>query len=352
MKGIMSGVSRYAPNTYIGMGEQMGIYNYIDSFCSPDYRRVQQIVGYGTYDSSTHPSATNPPQDTTYFGQSYDSTQGSGEIIVAPDRLISSFIPDANPPVASDNDKRINGTYYEDIRAVQENERFTLFEREYDWLMYPQDTVDNPTTGLITDEAPNYRFYPSDGSASTLIDGAFWFQDARFQSPDVQNLPDTFPKRFIRLFCRSPALYPYLKRSKVNTITLNKGYSTPQSIAEQITEQLQRQDTDSPYIYEKTINTDRTNKDDPNYGNQQQKPAYSTAFQTRFFEPIDCANRLTFSCDNYYDYFDVTKSTYGSEKSFNWWKSFHNMYFKRPELYEAGTKVNYATGHLNSFEQQ
>ena len=54
---------------------------------------------------------------------------------MAPDRLISSFIPDANPPVASDNDKRINGTYYEDIRAVQENERFTLFEREYDWLM-------------------------------------------------------------------------------------------------------------------------------------------------------------------------------------------------------------------------
>lgn len=352
MKGIMSGVSRYAPNTYIGMGEQMGIYNYIDSFCSADYRRVQQIVGYGTYHSSTHPSATDPPQATTYFGQSYDFSVGSGEVVVAPNRLISSFIPDADPPVASDNDKRINGNYYEDIRAVQENERFTLFEREYDWLMYPQPTVDNPTTGLVTEETPNYVFYPSDGSVATRVDGAFWFSDARFQSPDVQQLPATFPRRFIRLFCRSPALYPYLKRSKVNTITLNKGYSTPQSIAEQITEQLQRQDTDSPYIYEKTINTDRTNKDSPNYGNQQQKPSYSTAFQTRFFEPINCANRLTFSCDNYYDYFDLTQSVYGSEKAFNWWKSFHNMYFKRPELYEAGTKVNYATGHVNSFAQQ
>tara|TARA_Y100001963_G_scaffold160280_1_gene270267 strand:+ start:3605 stop:7720 length:4116 start_codon:yes stop_codon:yes gene_type:complete len=351
MKGLMSGVSRYAPNTYIGMGEQMGIYNYIDSFCSADYRRVQQIVGYGTYDSTTYPSATDPPSDTTYFGQSFDSTKGSGQIIVAPNRLISSFIPDANPPVASDNDKRINGTYYEDIRAVQENERFTLFEREYDWLMYPQDIVDNPTTGYSPGPEPNYVFYPSDGTSETTINGSLWFQDAR-GSPDTQNLPDTFPKRFIRLFCRSPALYPYLKRSKVNTITLNKGYSTPQSIAEQITEQLQRQDTDSPYIYEKTINTDRTNSGTPNYGNQQQKPSYSTAFQTRFFEPIDCANRLTFSCDNYYDYFDLDQSVYGSEKAFNWWKSFHNMYFKRPELYEAGTKVNYATGYLNSFQQQ
>mgnify|MGYP003109047170 CR=1 FL=1 len=354
MKGIMSGVSRYAPNTYVGMGEQMGIYNYIDSFCSADYRRVQQIVGYGTYDARVYPApgTKTPPSATTYFGQSFESTKGDGVIIVAPERTVSNFITDGNPPVASVNDKRINGNYYEDIRAVQENEKFTLFEREYDWLMYPQDTVNNPTTGLITDEAPNYVFYPSDGTIATTIDGAFWFQTARFQGPDALQLPDTFPKRFIRLFCRSPALYPYLKRSKVNTITLNKGYSTPQSIAEQITEQLQRQDTDSPYIYEKTINTDRTNSGIPNYGNQQQKPSYSTAFKTRFFEPIDCANRVTFSCDNYKNYFDTTKSNYGSEKSFNWWKSFHNMYFKRPELYQEGTKVNYATGHVNGFAQQ
>lgn len=431
MKGIMSGVSRYAPNTFIGYGEQMGIYNYIDSFCSADYRRVQQIVGYGTYDSAVpgSPAPSKPPASPTYFGQPFKEGTGT-PVVIASSRDISSFVPgnDQANPVVNVNLKRKLNTYYEDIRAVQENEKFTLFEREFDFMMWHNDN-----------NIPSIPFINSNNQDDPVYMDTWW-KNTRYKEPTGQTaLPIGFPKRFVRLHIRSPALFPYLKRTKVNTITLNKGYSTPQSIAEQITEQLQRQDTDSPYIYEKSINRDRTVKGPLGYGNNQQTPAYTTAFQTRFFEPISCANRHNFSCTNYGDFFnnggaiksftltnggfdftigthtdvDVVGGTgsgakatvvvsvgtiititittpgknytdgetitlsggtpgidsittgsgtditingiteeYNSQLSFLWWNNFHNMYFKRPELYEAGTKVNDAMGFVLDAKHQ
>ncbi len=442
MKGIMSGVSRYAPNTFIGYGEQMGINNYIDSFCSADYRRVQQIVGYGTWVKPATPgSDVNPPSDPTYFGQPYKSSQPT--VVIASSRKVSDFVPPddtANPVVDVNLERKLNN-YYEDIRAVQDNERFTLFEREFDFMMY----INQPATA--TDPPiPNYPFINSNNQPDPVYMD-IWWRNTRYKEPAGQTaLPIGFPKRFVRLHMRSPALYPYLKRSKVNTITLNKGYSTPQSIAEQITEQLQKQDTDSPYIYDRTINRDPNSKQSPGYGNKQQIPAYTTAFQTRFFEPIICANRHKFSADNYDSFFSnttvkdglsavhintggggsqfnegthtdvdiagasggsgakarviildgivlsiiinigengnnfilgekitlsggtpgigssqtatdiivskLTSSGYNSQKSFLWWNSFHNMYFKRPELYEAGTKVNDPMGFILDAKHQ
>jgi hypothetical protein len=332
-KGIMSGVSRYAPNTFIGYGHQMGIYNYIDSFCSADYRRVQQIVGYSTFDGDIT-DLKKPPATSTYFGQPYSITENA-PVIIAPDRSPAWFPESTANPTISNNYKRLLPNYYEDIRAVQENEKFTLFEREFDFMMYYNG-----------DEVPSIPFIDKNNVKQTLKMNVWW-ENIRFENPSgAPALPDGFPFRFTRMYMRSPALYPYLKRSKVNTITLNKGYSTPQSIAEQISEQLQKQDTDSPYIYEKTINGDTTNSGSPNYGNAQQIPAYTTAFQTRFFEPISCANRHKFSCDGFKDHFSTTGSEYASKKSFLWWNSFHNMYFKRPDLYEAGTKVNTQEGYV------
>ncbi len=441
MKGIMSGVSRYAPNTFIGYGEQMGINNYIDSFCSADYRRVQQIVGYGTYVKADGGTETNPPSDPTYFGQPYKSSQPT--VVIASSRKVSDFVPADGQadPVVNVNLKRILNTYYEDIRAVQDNEKFTLFEREFDFMMYS-----NQTDISSDPKIPNIPFINSNNQPDPVYMDVWW-RNTRFTNPAGQTaLPVGFPKRFVRLHLRSPALYPYLKRSKVNTITLNKGYSTPQSIAEQITEQLQKQDTDSPYIYDKTINRDPNSKGAPGFGNKQQIPAYTTAFQTRFFEPIICANRHKFSADNYDSFFSnttvkdgllavhinsggggngltdgthtdvdiagasggsgakakviissnaflsiiinsdetgnnfilgeqvtlsggtpgigtttqatdiivskLTSSGYNSQSSFLWWNSFHNMYFKRPELYEAGTKVNDAMGLVLSSKNQ
>ncbi len=442
MKGIMSGVSRYAPNTFIGYGQQMGINNYIDSFCSADYRRVQQIVGYGTWDTTNPgtPAPKNPPSDPTYFGQSYIAQQPT--VVIASSRKVSDFVPadgQANP-VVNVNLERILNNYYEDIRGVQENERFTLFEREFDFMMY----INQPATPSDP-PIPNIPFINSNNQPDPVYMD-IWWRNTRYKEPAGQTpLPVGFPKRFVRLHMRSPALYPYLKRSKVNTITLNKGYSTPQSIAEQISEQLQKQDTDSPYIYDRAINRDPTFKGSPNYGNNLQTPAYTTAFQTRFFEPIICANRHKFSFDTYDSFFsdtivkdglsvvkinpggggsgftdgthtdvniagasggsgarasvivsnnailsviintgengtgykigekvtlslgtpgigagtgtdiivnNVVSSGYNSKLAFLWWNSFHNMYFKRPELYEAGTKVNDAMGFVLDAEHQ
>lgn len=364
MKGIMSGVSRYAPNTYIGMGEQMGIYNYIDSFCSADYRRVQQIVEYGTYESDSSSHQPGEPALTTYYGQSFDSDGGSTfdssqpstqlYITVASNSDVTSFMPEdgSSPAEISADFRRSHGNYYEDIRAVQENQNFTLFEREYDWLMWRLVPQENPTSGNTPITVPHYIFIDLFQQRHE-VNSEYWFSNTLpISDAEPTDLPEGFPARFLRSRHRSPALFPYLKRSKVNTITLNKGYSTPQSIAEQITEQLQRQDIDSPYIYEKTINTDSSNKDAPNYGNKQQKPAYSTAFQTRFFEPVNCANRHYFSNDNYKNYFSTTDTDFKGEKAFLWWKNFHNMYFKRPDLYEAGTKVNNMYGFVNVETQQ
>ena len=429
MKGIMSGVSRYAPNTFIGYGEQMGIYNYIDSFCSADYRRVQQIVGYGTFKAGMTPAPTKDPSKPTYFGQPFTENQAS-TVVIASSRDISSFVPgnDQADPVVNVNLKRKLNTYYEDIRAVQENEKFTLFEREFDFMMW-----------FNNNNIPSIPFVDSSNTQTNLNMDTWWKNTRYTQPPGQTALPSGFPKKYVRLHLKSPALFPYLKRSKVNTITLNKGYSTPQSIAEQITEQLQKQDTDSPYIYEKSINRDRTVTGPLGYGNNQQTPAYTTAFQTRFFEPISCANRHNFSCTNYGDFFnsggaiksftltnggvdytigthidvDVVGGTgsgakatvvvsvgtiititittpgknytdgetitlsggtpgidsvttgsgtditingiteeYNSQLSFLWWNNFHNMYFKRPELYEAGTRVNDAMGDVCSVEVQ
>ena len=295
-KGQLSGISRYYPEDSIFFGRCFGGFdNYKDMFLRSDYHFAHQNITYsGTNDD---PLPTQKEEREIYTDTDED-----------PNKLRVSLDQD-----------------YNELKPKNDCSRYFLFEREYDWMMWPTEV-----NGL---KVPFQTFINNDGT-NVSWDAEQWFNTQ--EDPATYPLPSGFPKKYLRAEYRSPALFNYVKRVKLNEISVNKGYSTPQSIAEQITKQLQSQQEGSPYIYEK--------KDEFNY---------STAIQTGYYEPVNCAN-VGFQLWGYRHYFhyELDTETHDPELAFDWWKSFHNILIKRPDLYETGTKINNRFGFVGTPAQQ
>lgn len=288
-KGLFSGQSRYCPEDSLFFGKGFAGYdNYKKMFLMEDYHNVFQNI--------------------TYFGT-----------------LFPTYKEDKNCYSIVDNNAdylRTTGDGYRMLKPKNDCKRFFVFEREYDWMMFPE-TINGV-------KVPSYTFIEDDGS-TTEIDAELWFNDEEGGDP----LPDSFPKRFIRPQFRSPALFPYIKKVKLNKIEVDTGYSTPQSISEQITKQLQKEDADNPIIYNKGSRFD-----------------YTTSLQTGYYEPVNCATE-DFSVMNYRNYFNIEiDGERDMESAFRWWKSFNTILIKRPDLYEYGTKINTQFGFVGTIQQQ
>ncbi len=286
-KGILSGESRYSPEDSLFFGKGFAGYdNYKRMFLKEDYHNVFQDITYeGTY---------YPTTKLHYYGYSlFDNNE---------------------------NYLRTTSDGYRKLKPKNDCKKFFVFEREYDWMMYG-------------DGVPSYTFLEEDGS-TTEITAELWFNDEEGGDP----LPDSFPKRFVRPQFRSPALFPYIKKVKLNKIEVETGYSTPQSISEQITKQLQKEDADNPIIY-----------------NKQGRYDYTTSLQTGYYEPVNCAT-TDFNLVNYRNYFNIPMGSPAEARdmksAFKWWKSFNTILIKRPDLYETGTKINTRFGFVGTIEQQ
>jgi hypothetical protein len=299
-KGSYSGISEYLPeNSYY---DGRGFYGmtdgqaYFNAFCPTDYRFFKQATTY-----SVASDTTNVEPFEKELKPVYSNTDN-----------VAGFL-------------RNSVNEFSEFRPKNDNSRFYLFEREYDWLVWPNTPQANAGSGYTPEKEPNYTFITETG-ANVVLNAETWF------TPSSIDAVSGFPKRFRRAQLRSPALFPYLKRTKLNKIKVDKGYSTPQSLAEQITIELQKEDEDSPFISNKKLLD------------------YSTGIRTKFYQPSICADN-NFNKVNYSTYFSSDGSD-SSEAGFKWWRNYHNILIKRPGLYEEGIKINTRYGYVGTPTQQ
>lgn len=229
------------------------------------------------------------------------------------------------------------------MKPRNDNSKFTLFEREYDWMVWGYNTVDK--------QDPKYMYQNTDGTEK-LITPQNWYQWTDMSFPATEG---HFPKKWLRHKARSPALFNYLKRTDMINIKLDKGFSTPQAVAEQITEQLQAQNSDSPY-QSVEIDSRGTTTNDIGYVSTD----YSINFETKLFKPVSCATGEFYNKANWSKYWmwsDVmdnapVSTEIDTEESFNWWRSHHNILVKRPDLFEVGRRINTWLGYVQVPDKQ
>ncbi len=175
--------------------------------------------------------------------------------------------------------------------------------------------------------------------SKSKINGENWFENVDLSGGG--EIPFDFPNKFRRLPARSPALFPYLRRRDVNHVVLDKGYSTPASISQQITKKCQEQTTNSPYF----PSTQNQVDPGPAQSVSQGITNYTTNVETGFYKPI-----VSSTLKNAGEYF---KSTLNNVKAaFSFWKAHHNILIKRPDIYEAGIKINNRLGNVSTFAGQ
>ena len=227
------------------------------------------------------------------------------------------------------------------IKQRNDNSRFTLFEREFDFMIWSAYEVkpDDPDAEIDTIN-PSFNILDVNGNVQYIMTSRKWFNnDAGIPAyGGGQNV--NFPPGYKRLPNIQPALCRYTKVSDVIEITLKTGFNSPQSVANQITQQLQEQNKDSPVYYGKQVDID---------GMRIFRENRSVAIETPTFKPILCSNyhdmnNKTLGDDgipvnNFRNYMSLEGGG-NSNAGFEWWRAHHNIYVKRPDLFIAGRKVN------------
>lgn len=177
-------------------------------------------------------------------------------------------------------------------------------------------------------------------ASKSKINGENWFVNLELEDID-DALPFDFPNKYRRLPARSPALFPYLRRRELNHIVLDKGYSTPASISQQITKKLQQGTADSPYFP-----STQNQVDDTKTLAVQGITNYTTNVETGFYKPI-----MSSTLKNAEAYFKASVDS-DVTGAFSFWKAHHNILIKRPDIYEAGIKINNRLGNVSTFVGQ
>ena len=219
--------------------------------------------------------------------------------------------------------------HYTVKRQKNDNSRFTLFERDYDWM----------TPGTYT----KYDFVPPKNDPpdpNITITASKWYDNSNDGGNWIGTGTDSFPLKWGAFHDdqRDPALATYKRRTDLINIEVEKGFNSPESIANQITQQLQAQVKDSPFIDSYIVGTIRG----PASGK------YTEVIKTKTFKPIYCANVTTMNSYNSNLYFSKTPLDHRSSSSFDYHTNYHNILVKRPEIFEAGRKVNSWTGNVGN----
>lgn len=227
------------------------------------------------------------------------------------------------------------------MKPRNDNSKFTLFEREFDFTTWSQINEADPLDTLDTFE-PSYTFnYEDSGGASQSYkwSSKTWFELAG-------NRPAEWPSGYTRVPNQQPAEWRYVKKIDLVKISIEKGFNSPESISDQITQQLQAQRSDEPTRYTGVM----TNKNSVLPEERQSGLfTYETgvSVETPTYKPVLSSNYVDLSRTSFQNYFapdgHASLDNRGKE-AFAWWRSFHNIYVKRPEIFIAGRKCNSRKG--------
>ena len=233
------------------------------------------------------------------YGLYYSGTLGHAEGL-AYDKSIDGFA----------TDKGRDKGYYT-IRPKINNDRYTMFQKNYMFENYDNinkvkykadDPVTNPADIYIT----SIDYFNNQGTAliAKQID---------------RYLVDT----------GQPAShFEYHEVKDLLTLKLEKGFQSPQSIAEQLTQQLQTETEDSPETFNVLNDLAGTAK-------------MSYTIKTKTFKTYNAANYGDFNKTNW-DKYMTTKDI----EAFNYYSTFNTIYVKRADLFTAGRAINNWIGNV------
>jgi hypothetical protein len=249
----------------------------------------------------------------------------------------------------SDDTKPTNPLYLAwRIKQRNDNSRFTLFEREFDFMIWSAYEVNEDTTAENDTYNPKFEILDANGNVSYNLSSKKWFENNGNIPAYAGNQNTNFPPGYRRIINQQPALYRYTKVSDVIEVKLKTGFNSPQSVANQITQQLQEQKKDSPIYYGKQVDVD---------GMRIFRENRSVAIETPTFKPVLCSNYRDLNnlylhdgaddpINNFQSYMSSTENQAISNSAFEWWRAHHNIYVKRPDLFIAGRKVNTRDGYV------
>ncbi len=238
------------------------------------------------------------------------------------------------------------------VKQRNDNSRFTLFEREFDFMIWSGYEVKSDTN--TEDDTYNPKFEvlnDSDGDTYNLSSKKWFENNTNIPTFDNGDNNNNFPYGYRHIVGAQPSLCRYKRRTDLLKIKLKTGFNSPESVADQITQQLQEQDKNSPIIYDKNFDIFRE--------------SVSVGISTPTFKPVLCSNyrdtnniftheytnpTLTATLNNFNSYFypeSTTNAINKSNSAFEWWRAHHNIYVKRPDLFIAGRDCNsrYACVH-------
>lgn len=243
------------------------------------------------------------------------------------------------PILASGLEPGIGGLKVLEVRPFIDNSRYTLFTLDFHFQQYNNEVVapiyymkSHPDIGGVpqpdTEEIKNINaidYWTSNYGTDTEV--ANPLRKYTILSATPQESDGT------KFFVNSPALSEYSRHIDLITLKLKKGFNSPQSIAEQLTQQLQEERKDSPEIFNKA-------------GQHGGTTPLSYVIKSKTFKTYDSANYGDFTKDKATEFFTAATA---NQKSFEYYRNYQNIFVKRPDLFEAGRKCNTPRGSVGFY---
>lgn len=189
------------------------------------------------------------------------------------------------------------------LRPKNDNSKYTLFTRVYNW----------------TSNNTNDSYKLTHGGTDYTINGNKYFEAC---NGDAEAIPDPLKRYVLPLSNEDydPALAYYVQQIDNVDISVKKGFNSAQSVAEQLTEDLQK------YIVNESNGT--------YWANGTNNTGITSSTTTSLLRPRTCANPITFGRSSY------VGSTTDGQKGLNLLNSYKHILVKRPDLFTLGRKCN------------
>ncbi len=246
------------------------------------------------------------------------------------------------PILASGNNSYgVGGKKVLEVRPFIDNSKYTLFTLEFYFQQYNND-LEVPIHFIMGQDPIDGVPQPDLEKSLNVSAQTYWTQDF---PPD--NNPANVLEKYImlqetpnpddgtRYKVNSPALSHYSRHIDLITLKLKKGFNSPQSIAEQLTQQLQEERKDSPEIFNKA-------------GQHGGTTPLSYVVKSKTFKTYDAANYGDFTHDKSEAF--LADAGVANQKSFEYYRNYQNIFVKRPDLFEAGRKCNTPRGNVGFYD--
>ena len=212
--------------------------------------------------------------------------------------------------------EEMTGHITANVKPYHDNSRFTMMSRRIIFNNYSNKV--------------KLRLSGARGG-SKLIDAVTWWaasrdfsQLAEYGVDNYEMLPD--PTNQL-----DPALSTYDIHTDITELSIEKGFHSPQSIAVELTQQIQKQKDYSP---------ERMNFIETNTGQAQY---FNTAIHTQTYKPYQCASLRTFGFTQWNQFFN---GTWNLQATFDYYGATNNIFVKRADLFVAGRKCNNWLGYV------